>query len=185
MTAGRCMNHVDSVWGSWPRPECWEASWSERSRFIGATAGTLAGSTVPRTVSPPSPGCTVPCRRLRGPARGDGRGPFGSALRDGFGPGDAHTPERGDEAGTVCLVLAVGHRGYAAVQDRQLQAVRRLKRERQTSGDRPPRLEEKRGTWRMEEKFVNAVRGTEKVTPTTFEDGVRQIEFTEAAMWRV
>ena len=37
----------------------------------------------------------------------------------------------------------------------------------------------------MEEKFVNAVRGIEKVTPTTFEDGVRQIEFTEAAMWRV
>jgi predicted dehydrogenase len=34
--------------------------------------------------------------------------------------------------------------------------------------------------WRVEEEFVNAVRGVEKVTRTNFEDGVRYMEFTEA-----
>ncbi|MGW0231398.1 Gfo/Idh/MocA family protein [Actinopolymorpha singaporensis] len=34
--------------------------------------------------------------------------------------------------------------------------------------------------WRVEEEFVNAVRGREKVTRTTFEDGVRYMEFTDA-----
>ncbi|MBI1737234.1 MAG: Gfo/Idh/MocA family oxidoreductase [Candidatus Rokubacteria bacterium] len=34
--------------------------------------------------------------------------------------------------------------------------------------------------WRVEEEFVNAVRGREKVSRTTFEDGVRYMEFTEA-----
>jgi predicted dehydrogenase len=34
--------------------------------------------------------------------------------------------------------------------------------------------------WRVEEEFVNAIRGVEKVTRTTFEDGVRYMEFTEA-----
>jgi hypothetical protein len=29
-------------------------------------------------------------------------------------------------------------------------------------------------------RFVNAIRGREKVTRTTFEDGVRYMEFTEA-----
>jgi predicted dehydrogenase len=35
--------------------------------------------------------------------------------------------------------------------------------------------------WRVEEEFVNAIRGKEKVTRTTFEDGVRYMDFTEAA----
>ena len=39
---------------------------------------------------------------------------------------------------------------------------------------------EKQGNWRVEEEFINAIRGTEKVTHTTFEDGVRYMEFTEA-----
>ena len=39
---------------------------------------------------------------------------------------------------------------------------------------------EKQGNWRVEEEFVNAIRGTEEVTHTTFEDGVRYMEFTEA-----
>lgn len=39
---------------------------------------------------------------------------------------------------------------------------------------------EERGRWRVEEEFVNAVRGHERVTHTTFEDGVRYMEFTEA-----
>ena len=34
--------------------------------------------------------------------------------------------------------------------------------------------------WRVEEEFVNAVRGREKVTHTDFEDGVRYMEFTDA-----
>ncbi len=39
---------------------------------------------------------------------------------------------------------------------------------------------ERRIGWRVEEEFVNAVRGTEKVTRTSFEDGVRYMEFTDA-----
>jgi predicted dehydrogenase len=34
--------------------------------------------------------------------------------------------------------------------------------------------------WRVEEEFVNAIRGREKVTRTGFEDGVRYMEFTDA-----
>ncbi|MFL5807833.1 MAG: Gfo/Idh/MocA family protein [Roseiflexaceae bacterium] len=36
------------------------------------------------------------------------------------------------------------------------------------------------GAWRVEEEFVNAIRGREPVTHTSFEDGVRYMEFTEA-----
>ena len=39
---------------------------------------------------------------------------------------------------------------------------------------------ERRVGWRVEEEFVNAVRGREKVSHTTFEDGVRYMEFTDA-----
>ncbi|MBL8995575.1 MAG: Gfo/Idh/MocA family oxidoreductase [Spirochaetia bacterium] len=38
----------------------------------------------------------------------------------------------------------------------------------------------KRGAWRVEEEFVNAIRGLEKVKRTSFEDGVKYMEFTEA-----
>ena len=34
--------------------------------------------------------------------------------------------------------------------------------------------------WRVEEEFVNAIRGREKISHTTFEDGVRYMEFTDA-----
>jgi predicted dehydrogenase len=40
--------------------------------------------------------------------------------------------------------------------------------------------QEKRGRWRVEEEFVNAIGGKEVVRRTTFEDGVRYMEFTEA-----
>ena len=43
--------------------------------------------------------------------------------------------------------------------------------------DVPPDM---RGGWRVEEEFVNAIRGIEQVTHTSFEDGVRYMEFTEA-----
>lgn len=38
------------------------------------------------------------------------------------------------------------------------------------------------GAWRVEEEFVNAIRGKEPVTHTSFEDGVKYMEFTEAAL---
>ena len=38
----------------------------------------------------------------------------------------------------------------------------------------------KKGYWRVEQEFVNAIKGTEKVSHTTFEDGVKYMEFTEA-----
>ena len=37
-----------------------------------------------------------------------------------------------------------------------------------------------RGGWRVEEEFINAIRGLEPVRLTTFADGVRYMEFTEA-----
>jgi predicted dehydrogenase len=39
---------------------------------------------------------------------------------------------------------------------------------------------EDQGKWRVEEEFINAIRGIEPVTHTTFEDGVKYMEFTEA-----
>jgi predicted dehydrogenase len=39
---------------------------------------------------------------------------------------------------------------------------------------------EEEGGWRVEEEFVNAIRGRETVTHTTFDDGVKYMEFTEA-----
>jgi predicted dehydrogenase len=39
---------------------------------------------------------------------------------------------------------------------------------------------ERRIGWRVEEEFVNAIRGREKISHTTFEDGVRYMEFTDA-----
>ena len=39
---------------------------------------------------------------------------------------------------------------------------------------------EEKGEWRVEEEFIGAIRGLEPVTRTTFEDGVKYMEFTEA-----
>ena len=39
---------------------------------------------------------------------------------------------------------------------------------------------EKQGDWRVEEEFVNAIRGIEPITHTNFFDGVRYMEFTDA-----
>lgn len=36
------------------------------------------------------------------------------------------------------------------------------------------------GAWRVEEEFVNAIRGREKITHTTFDAGVRYMAFTDA-----
>ena len=43
-----------------------------------------------------------------------------------------------------------------------------------------PIADDKRGYWRVEQEFVNAINGIEKVSHTTFEDGVKYMEFTEA-----
>lgn len=40
--------------------------------------------------------------------------------------------------------------------------------------------QEERGHWRVEEEFINAVRGREPVTHTPFSEGLRYMEFTEA-----
>lgn len=39
---------------------------------------------------------------------------------------------------------------------------------------------EDKGYWRVEEEFINAIRGRENVTCTSFSDGVRYMDFTEA-----
>ncbi len=43
-----------------------------------------------------------------------------------------------------------------------------------------PVPKELEGKWRVEEEFINAIRGQEEVTLTTFETGVKYMEFTEA-----
>ncbi|HIA66314.1 TPA: Gfo/Idh/MocA family oxidoreductase [Candidatus Poribacteria bacterium] len=40
--------------------------------------------------------------------------------------------------------------------------------------------DEEKGSWRVEEEFINAIRGEEIITHTSFEDGVKYMEFTEA-----
>jgi predicted dehydrogenase len=40
--------------------------------------------------------------------------------------------------------------------------------------------QELQGSWRVEEEFINAIRGKEEITHTSFEDGVKYMEFTEA-----
>ena len=39
---------------------------------------------------------------------------------------------------------------------------------------------EEEGSWRVEEEFISAIEGKELVSRTTFEDGVKYMEFTEA-----
>lgn len=41
---------------------------------------------------------------------------------------------------------------------------------------------QEKGGWRVEQEFVNAIRGEEQITHTSFEDGVKYMEFTEAAL---
>ncbi|MBI2761814.1 MAG: Gfo/Idh/MocA family oxidoreductase [Chloroflexi bacterium] len=43
-----------------------------------------------------------------------------------------------------------------------------------------PIAEDKRAGWRVEEEFIGAIRGEEPVRLTTFADGVRYMDFTEA-----
>jgi len=43
-----------------------------------------------------------------------------------------------------------------------------------------PIAPEKAGKWRVEEEFIGAIRGEEELRFTTFADGVKYMEFTEA-----
>ncbi len=45
---------------------------------------------------------------------------------------------------------------------------------------RIPVPQEEAGRWRVEEEFIGAIRGDEEVKLTTFDDGVKYMEFTEA-----
>ena len=36
------------------------------------------------------------------------------------------------------------------------------------------------GKWRVEEELINAIKGKEKITHTTFSDGVKYMQFTDA-----
>ena len=40
--------------------------------------------------------------------------------------------------------------------------------------------ESEQAAWRVEEEFINAIRGKESITHTNFYDGVKYMEFTEA-----
>ena len=40
--------------------------------------------------------------------------------------------------------------------------------------------EEEKGSWRVEEEFINAIRGEEIITHTNFTDGVKYMKFTDA-----
>ncbi len=42
--------------------------------------------------------------------------------------------------------------------------------------------EDEVGGWRVEEEFVNAVRGLEPVRFTTFDDGLKYVEFAQAVL---
>ena len=57
--------------------------------------------------------------------------------------------------------VLIGKRGDTALKEVEIPAAQRV-------------------GWRVEEEFVNAIRGKEKVTRTNFEDGVRYMEFTDA-----
>ena len=86
----------------------------------------------------------------------------------GLGPGvDVHI--YGTE-GTIRLTDTLGSDGLALFAGR-----------RGDEGLRPVDIEPaKRGAWRVEEEFINAIRGTEPVTHTDFVTGVTYMEWTDA-----
>ena len=40
--------------------------------------------------------------------------------------------------------------------------------------------DDEKGSWRVEEEFINAIRGKEEITHTSFNDGVKYMKFTDA-----
>jgi predicted dehydrogenase len=80
------------------------------------------------------------------------------------GHGGEQTANLFGSQGTLCLrngKLFVGKRGEESLAEVELPKNRR-------SG------------WRVEEEFINAIRGMEPITHTTFADGLKYMQFTEA-----
>ena len=48
------------------------------------------------------------------------------------------------------------------------------------NGDEVEVPESEAGAWRVEEEFIGAIRGTERITHTDFTTGVKYMQFTEA-----
>ena len=69
-----------------------------------------------------------------------------------------------------------GTEGVLRFHDKALTGARRGEKELQPI----PIPEDERGGWRVEESFINAIRGREPVTLTNFADGVKYMEFIEA-----
>ena len=126
----------------------------------------------------------VPRRKDAGGAWQDVRVPDHVEILATLGRGavGAHALQHGDGAGAAERGVDLRDRGHAqgrvrcqATSPADGAATRRLRE--------IPIPAERRIGWRVEEEFVNAIRGREKVTRTTFEDGVRYMEFTEA-VWK-
>jgi predicted dehydrogenase len=78
--------------------------------------------------------------------------------------------------GGVSEVVLFGSQGTLRFADNKLYGGRRGDTELKEIPIPPAEA----GGWRVEEEFVNAIRGGEVITHTTFEDGVKYMEFTEA-----
>jgi predicted dehydrogenase len=88
---------------------------------------------------------------------------------------------------TFLLSRVTGHAPPAALTLYGSEATLRFQNGRLTLGRRTAQElrplqvpEEMRGGWRVEEAFVNAIRGRESVSDTTFAMGVKYMGFTEA-----
>lgn len=73
-------------------------------------------------------------------------------------------------------IILCGSEGTLCVEGETLYGGRRGDDELHEIPIRP----EDRGDWRVEAEFVNAIRGNEKITHTSFDDGLKYMQFTEA-----
>ncbi len=73
-------------------------------------------------------------------------------------------------------IVLIGSEGTLEFADGKLRGGRRSDKELKEIALRP----EDAGGWRVEEEFINAIRGRELITHTTFADGVKYMRFTEA-----
>ncbi len=141
------------------------------SRFIPPTTKVFAQSATFEPVRPAETGCdklpvTVPetvqaLTEIEGGARGIYH--FSGSILHGPGK-QIHLYGR---KGTIKLVFGAEEQLFGArMGDKELVPIQL-----------PP---EKLGGWRVEEEFIRAIRGEERVCFTDFETGVRYMEFTEA-----
>ena len=123
---------------------------------------------------------SVPRRRDASGAMQDVRVPDHVDILAIFGSGArAHLRfSSRDRARAAARGLALRHRGHAAARGQCPPPLRRPPR-RQGAAEIAIPADQRIG-WRVEEEFVDAIRGTETITRTNFEDGVRYMEFTDA-----